>query len=94
MISIISLNQHCLHQYNLTNNKWLPDSSKNYNWFLFFYICDYFLWFNTGYYNDHFSYALSLLAVYLFLKKKRKNFLVLFIVGVIFSTFFSRLVLV
>tara|TARA_B100000963_G_scaffold322963_1_gene307409 strand:+ start:307 stop:1854 length:1548 start_codon:yes stop_codon:yes gene_type:complete len=86
MLSIISLLSTLLTSHIIC--KIYSLSSKNYNWFLFFISAITFYGSIGGYYNDHFSYTLSLLAVYLFLKNKENNFLVLFIVGVIFSTCF------
>ncbi len=63
-------------------------SSKNYSWFLFFISGITFYGSIGGYYNDHFAYALSLFAVYIFLKSKKNNFVTFFIVGAIFSLSF------
>jgi len=86
MISTISLLSTLLTSHIIC--KIYALSSKNYNWPLFFISGITFYGSIGGYYNDHFTYAICLFAIYLYLRSERNNFLKLFIVGGIFSISF------
>lgn len=63
-------------------------SAKKYDLFLFLISSITFYTSIGGYYSDHFSYAISLVGVYFYLKLKKNNFIKFFIIGLIFSLAF------
>lgn len=63
-------------------------STKKYDLFLFLISSITFYTSIGGYYNDHFSYAISLVGVYLYLKLQKNNFIKFFIIGIIFNIAF------